>query len=86
MNRNLTVGLTGPTGAGKSTVAKKLREWGCAVIDADQIAREITRPGSPVLAELAAAFGADILENGVLNRGRLAERAFSTSERTDTLN
>lgn len=86
MKRNFTVGLTGPTGAGKSTVAKKLREWGCAVIDADQIAREITQPGSPVLAELAAAFGSDILEGGILNRGKLAERAFSSPERTKTLN
>lgn len=86
MNRNLTVGLTGPTGAGKSTVAKKLREWGYAVIDADQTAREITQSGSPVLTELATAFGADILEDGILNRGKLAERAFSTPEQTKVLN
>lgn len=86
MKRNLTIGLTGPTGAGKSMVAEKLQEWGCAVIDADRIAREVTRPGSPVLAELAAAFGADILENGILNRGKLAGRAFSTPEQTKKLN
>lgn len=86
MKHNLTIGLTGPTGAGKSTVAVKLRERGYAVIDADKIAREITQPGSPVLAELAEAFGADILEDGVLNRGLLAERAFSAPEQTKKLN
>ena len=86
MKNNVTVGLTGPTGAGKSTVAGLLREHGFAVIDADHIAREITLPGSPVLTELAGAFGTDILNTGVLDRAKLAERAFSTPERTQTLN
>lgn len=86
MKNNLTIGLTGPTGAGKSTVAGMLREHGLTVIDADRIAREITRPGSPVLAELAAAFGDDILNGNILDRAKLAERAFSAPEQTQKLN
>ena len=64
------IGLTGGIGSGKSTVAKMLAEAGFAVVDADQIAREIMEPGSPVLDEVAAEFGADIIrEDGSLDRG-----------------
>ena len=83
----LTIGLTGKTGAGKSTVALYLREQGCYIIDGDIIARQITEKGSPVLTELQNAFGKDILdENGELIRKQLAERAFSSRECTDILN
>ena len=83
----LTIGLTGKTGAGKSTVALYLKEKGCYIIDGDVIARQITEKGSPVLSLLQKAFGEDILsENGELIRKRLAERAFSSRENTDLLN
>lgn len=83
----LTIGLTGKTGAGKSTVALHLKEQGCYIIDGDVIARQITEKGSPVLTELQNAFGKDILdENGELIRNLLAERAFSSRECTDILN
>ena len=55
------VGLTGGIGSGKSTVARMLGGAGFAVVDADQIARDIMAPGSPVLGEVAAAFGADLI-------------------------
>ena len=77
----LTIGLTGKTGTGKSTVALYLREQGCYIIDGDIIARQITEKGSPVLTDLQNAFGKDILdENGELIRKQLAERAFSSRE------
>ncbi len=83
----LTIGLTGKTGAGKSTVALYLKEKGCYIIDGDVIARQITEKGSDVLPLLQKAFGEDILdENGELIRKRLAERAFSSRESTDLLN
>lgn len=83
----LTIGLTGKTGAGKSTVALYLKEQGCYIIDGDIIARQITEKGSPVLLQLQKAFGEDILdEKGELIRKRLAERAFSSRENTDLLN
>ena len=70
----LTVGITGRSGCGKSTVTECLvRHW-AAVADADALSREILQPGSPVLAELAGRFGADILREGVLDRRLLADR------------
>ncbi len=75
------VGLTGGIGAGKSTVAALLTKRGAIVVDADAIARQVVEPGSPVLARLAARFGADVLRpDGSLDRARLAERAFATPE------
>lgn len=82
------IGLTGGIGSGKSTVAALLAERGFAVVDADQVARDIVKPGEPALAELAAAFGADVIsvESGELNRGLLARRAFADEESTSLLN
>ena len=84
----IIIGLTGPTGAGKSTVAEALREKGCFVIDADEYARRVMAPGSPVLGQLAACFGGDILSpaDGSLIRPLLAKRAFSSPENTKKLN
>ena len=81
------VGLTGGIGSGKSTVARMLGGAGFAVVDADQVARDIMEPGSPVLEEVAAAFGADLIgDDGALDRGELARRAFATTEDTQCLN
>ncbi|MBC3178663.1 dephospho-CoA kinase [Corynebacterium lujinxingii] len=81
------VGLTGGIGSGKSTVARMLADEGFPVVDADQIAREIMEPGSPVLAEVADVFGADLIDDtGALNRGELARRAFAFTEQTAKLN
>lgn len=85
MNKPM-IGLTGPTGAGKSTVAAAFLELGCAVIDADLLAREAVQ--SPdCIAALSREFGADIVfEDGTLDRHLLAKRAFSSPERTGRLN
>lgn len=81
------IGLTGGIGSGKSTVAQLLLRHGWELVDADQIARDIVEPGQPALAELAQAFGEDILqEDGSLDRGLLASRAFSSREKTAVLN
>lgn len=87
MSGGIVVGLTGQTGAGKSTAAALLREKGCAVVDADLAARAVTQPGSPVLPQLAAAFGPDILRHdGTLDRALLARRAFASAGATARLN
>ena len=70
-------GLTGGLGSGKSTVAARLRQRGVPVIDADALAREVVAPGSPGLAEVVAAFGADVLREGELDRARVASIVFS---------
>jgi dephospho-CoA kinase len=66
---------------------KNSKKYGYAVIDADKIAALVTEKGSPVLLELANAFGEDILnEDGSLNRAELAKRAFKSPEKTTLLN
>lgn len=80
-------GLTGKTGAGKTTVSKLLSSMGFYVINGDLIARNVTSPGKSVLKELANAFGCDIIdEKGNLNRALLASRAFADKEATALLN
>ena len=75
------VGLTGGIGSGKSTVAGLLTERGAIVVDADAIARMVVEPGQPALAQLAEAFGPEILRSdGSLDRAALAERAFVSDE------
>src|SRR5690606_28881114 len=83
----LRIGLTGGMGAGKSTVARALAERGAVIIDSDVIAREVVAPGTPGLAALAEAFGADILAaDGSLDRPALAAKAFRDDESRATLN
>ena len=87
MAKALTAGLTGQTGAGKSTAALTFKSSGYYIIDADKAAREVTVKGSPVLTSLAKAFGEDIIkEDGTLDRALLAQRAFSDKQHTDLLN
>jgi len=70
-------GLTGGIGSGKSTVARLLRELGHVVLDADAVARDVVRPGTPGLAQLTAAFGSEILDGqGELDRKRLGALVF----------
>jgi dephospho-CoA kinase len=78
------VGVTGGIGSGKSTVTAALRQAleaagrPVVVVDADVVAREVVEPGRPVLAELAARFGPEILgADGRLDRPRLAGIVFS---------
>jgi dephospho-CoA kinase len=71
------IGITGPIGCGKSTVAGWLAELGATVIDADRVARDVTAPGSPTLAQIVARFGSDLVRDGVLDRGALGRIVFS---------
>jgi dephospho-CoA kinase len=81
------VALTGGIGSGKSTVARMLAERGATVIDADAIVHELQALGSPVLDELAAAFGPGILDaSGALDRAALGGIVFSDDEARERLN
>lgn len=80
------LGLTGKTGAGKSTISGYLAEKGAYVIDGDIVAREILIDNPELLNTLASEFGEDILDKGVLNRKKLAQKAFSSPEKTNLLN
>ena len=86
MDKTIVIGLTGPTGAGKSTVAQAMLERGCALVDCDRVAREVTDSCEPCLHELSQEFGDDILRDGRLDRRLLASRAFSSPEKSLRLN
>ena len=57
------VGLTGGIASGKSTVAKILQSLGAAIVNADDLAREVVEPGHEAWKEIVASFGADILQS-----------------------
>jgi dephospho-CoA kinase len=74
--RTVRIGLTGPIGCGKSTIAAWLAERGAVVVDADAIARQVTDEPA-VRASIVAAFGAGVAgPDGGLDRGALAAAAF----------
>ena len=84
---SFVVGLTGPTGAGKSSVTTVAEELGFKVINCDSVARIATQKDSEGLTAVVNAFGDTILnEDGTLNRAELAAVAFSTEEKTELLN
>ena len=77
----LKVGLTGGMGCGKSTVVDAMRELGAKIIDADQVARDVVKPGSEALQEIKSLFGDDILlESGALDRQKLKRIIFAPSD------
>lgn len=72
------IGLTGPIGCGKSTVAAHLASRGAIVIDADQVARDVTGPGEPATAAIAARFGQALVDpDGRLDRAALGRIVFA---------
>jgi dephospho-CoA kinase len=73
-----TFGLTGGVGMGKTTAGLILARLGCRILDTDSIARELTKPGEPTLAEIREAFGVDVFSlDGQLRRDLLARRVFA---------
>ena len=83
----LTVGLTGNIGSGKSTVAALLVAHGAALVDADQVARQVVEPGAAAYQPLVDRFGPGILDaDGRIDRPALAARAFGDPEELAALN
>ena len=78
MARAYSIALTGGIASGKSTVAEAFRLLGVPIFDADLVARDLVQPGQPALADIAAAFGAQMLKpSGELDRRRMRERVFA---------
>ena len=78
---SVTIGLSGGIGSGKSTVARMFAALGATVIDADAIVHELQAPGTPLLAEIAAAFGPGVLDaSGALDRAALGAIVFRDSD------
>ncbi|MDP6942706.1 MAG: dephospho-CoA kinase [Myxococcota bacterium] len=87
VRRMQVIGLTGGIASGKSTVAKRLRERGVPVIDADQVARDVVAPGEPTLEHLRMTFGDEILQpDGALDRKALGAIVFSDPAKLAALN
>ncbi|MBI5420150.1 MAG: dephospho-CoA kinase [Deltaproteobacteria bacterium] len=79
-------GLTGGIGTGKSTVARMFREERLPVVDADRLAREITKPGRKAHEEIVRRFGKEILlPDGRIDRKKLGELVFSDPEKRAAL-
>ncbi len=75
--RPFLIGLTGPIGCGKSTVAAMLGELGATIIDADATARAATARGEPTLPAIRARFGEALFgSDGSLDRAALARVVF----------
>lgn len=84
---SIIIGLTGPTGSGKSIAAAIARDMGIKVIDCDLVARQAVEKGTDGLSALCEEFGSEILNaDGTLNRKYLAQVAFSSKENTELLN
>jgi dephospho-CoA kinase len=74
----LRIGLTGPIGCGKSTIAAALAARGGVVVDADQLSRQATPRGSAALGAVEARFGSGVIsDSGELDRAALARIVFS---------
>ena len=72
-----TIGLTGGIGSGKSAVAALFAKQGIAVIDTDEIAHELTRPGGAAIEPIRAAFGAGAIgSDGALDRAKMRKLVF----------
>lgn len=81
------IALTGGIASGKSTIARRLAEHGAIVVDADQIVRDVQAAGSPVLQQIAATFGADVITpEGALDRASLGAKVFGDPELLARLN
>ncbi len=81
------VGLTGGIGSGKSTVANLFAELGVPVVDADIVARQVVEKGSPLLTQITAHFGIQVLtETGELNRAVLRNLIFHNETEKNWLN
>lgn len=77
----IRIGLTGTLGAGKSTVGELFEAWGACRIDADELAREAVRPGSPALEAIRREWGGGVLrEDGGLDRDEMRRRVFGDAE------
>ena len=88
MTRDIKIiGLTGQTGAGKSSVSRIIRSQGIEVIDCDQVSRDVVAGQKPLLLDLALEFSIAILNaDGTLNRKKLGGIVFNNKEKLSRLN
>lgn len=79
------IGLTGGIGSGKTTIANYFQEMGVPVYIADDGARNVMQ-SEKIIEQIKLVFGADLFENNILNRARLAEIVFNDKNKLEELN
>lgn len=84
----MVIGITGSSGAGKSTICRIFEtKYMVKVIDADEVAKKLSRKGTNYIIDIIKTFGEDIVdEEGELKRKKLAEIIYSDKEKRETLN
>lgn len=82
------IGITGSSGAGKSTICDILeKEYEVKIINADKVAKRLSKRGTKYINEITAKFGSDILDdNGELQRRKLAEIIYTNPQKRKELN
>lgn len=81
------VGLTGGIASGKTLVADRFAHHGAEILDADEIAREVTRPDTPTWYKVIEHFGEEVLdEDGFIDRAALGRSVFADPRKRDLLN
>ena len=81
-----TIGLTGPTGAGKTTALEVLQNMGAVVVDCDALYYDLLREDQDLRGALAATFGEIFLPNGELDRRKLGTLVFGNKKELERLN
>ena len=85
--KTMIIGLTGQTGAGKSTLSGMFAERSVAVINADAVARDTMEHSKSCLMDLVLAFSTEVIHpDATLNREKLAEICFSDRKKLRRLN
>ena len=82
----VTIGITGPTGCGKTTLLQEIAARGSEVVDCDALYYELLKTDPDLKAALAAAFGEIFLPDSSLDRPKLASLVFSSADRLAKLN
>ena len=82
----MIIGITGPTGAGKTTALEVLGSMGFEIVDCDALYYELLRTSLPLRRALEDAFGPVFLPDGQLDRRALAARVFTAPEELRRLN
>lgn len=86
-NKTITIGVTGGSGCGKTTVCNILKNNGAYIIDADKIGHQIIQKGEKAYFDLIAAFGIEILDKDKqINRKKLGQIVFNNKEKLKILN
>ena len=85
--KKIVIGLTGGFGSGKSTVARIFKACGAEIIDADQIAHKIIKPGTRIYKRITAIFDKQVLKkNRSIDRRKLGKIVFANKALLGQLN